>query len=144
MKTYPRTVDDEHVVHNPLQGQFFSQPYFEENFEALGTVTEAEPRSIIVKVPLPPRSLLVMYGSSRYEWEHAIQREDITGRRAIIAYRELTPTYLPQGEQQEIGREILTEAAKFWDDKLELENGKDREDDKIEIEQSEMIPSSVA
>ena len=67
-----------------------------------------------VKIPLPARSLLIMSGSARYEWEHAILREDISGRRVVIAYRELTPPYLPGGKDYGVGEEILGNAEKFW------------------------------
>ncbi len=43
----------------------------------------------VVRVPLPRRSLLVMSGEPRYQWEHAILRKDIQSRRIVIAYREL-------------------------------------------------------
>jgi hypothetical protein len=44
---------------------------------------------IVIRVPLPRRSLLVMTGEPRYQWEHAILRKDIETRRIVIAYREL-------------------------------------------------------
>jgi alkylated DNA repair protein alkB family protein 4 len=43
----------------------------------------------VIRVPLPRRSLLVMSGEPRYQWEHAILRKDIQTRRIVIAYREL-------------------------------------------------------
>ena len=36
----------------------------------------------------------------RYEWEHAVLRKEISARRLIIAYREMTPPYLPAGQLQ--------------------------------------------
>ena len=42
-----------------------------------------------VRVPLPARSLAVVYGAARFEWEHAILSDDITGRRTSITLRTL-------------------------------------------------------
>lgn len=61
------------------------------------------------------RSLLVLYGEPRYHWEHSILREDIASRRVCIAYRELTPTYLPKGECESMGLEILKMSKTYWD-----------------------------
>jgi alkylated DNA repair protein alkB family protein 4 len=55
-----------------------------------------------------------MTGEPRYQWEHAILRRDINSRRVVIAYRELTPTYLPGGKEESIGRLILEQAEKFF------------------------------
>jgi len=55
-----------------------------------------------------------MTGEPRYQWEHAILRKDIKSRRIVIAYRELTPTYLPGGKEEAIGQLILEEAKKFF------------------------------
>nr|ALS04143.1 alkylated DNA repair protein alkB-like protein [Acartia pacifica] len=79
-----------------------------------GNSTSDESDDVLVKVCLPPRSLLIMYGSARYNWEHMILREDINTRRVIIAYREFTPPYLPGGELEGIGGDILNAATNFW------------------------------
>jgi len=68
-----------------------------------------------VRVPLPRRSLLVMYGEPRYDWEHCVLREDIVDRRVVIAYREFTPTYLPGGREGDFGKGILKTAERFWE-----------------------------
>jgi len=65
----------------------------------------------IVRIPMPNRSLLVMYGSARYDWEHQILREDIVKRRVCLAYREFTPPYLPHGEKFNEGQNILKAAS---------------------------------
>jgi len=70
-----------------------------------------------IRVPMPRRSLFVMYGSPRYDYEHAILREDISVRRVCITYRELTPTFMYVGDKQEIGKQILDISSKFWDHK---------------------------
>ncbi|CAG7834971.1 unnamed protein product [Allacma fusca] len=70
----------------------------------------------IVRIPMPARSLLVLYGPARYEWEHCIYRNDVTGRRICMAYREFTPEYLEGGEHYEdVGVDILNSAKNFWD-----------------------------
>jgi len=68
----------------------------------------------VIRVPLPRRSLLVLYGQPRYEWEHCVLRRDITSRRIVIAYREFTPTYLPLGSEEKAGRDILEKASNFF------------------------------
>lgn len=72
----------------------------------------------IVRIPMPQRSLLVLYGPPRYSWEHGILREDIPSRRVCITYRELTPTYLPCGPKADIGETILQAGKLFWDHRL--------------------------
>lgn len=67
----------------------------------------------IVRVPMPRRSLLVIYGEARYAWEHRILRQDILDRRICLAYREFTPPYLPDGEKYEKSREVLERAIQF-------------------------------
>lgn len=89
-----------------------------ENKEETDTITLpakgcAEP--CIVRIPMPRRSLLVLYGPPRYSWEHGILREDIPSRRVCITYRELTPTYLPCGPKADIGEAILQAGKVFWD-----------------------------
>ncbi|KAF2359069.1 Oxoglutarate/iron-dependent dioxygenase, partial [Trinorchestia longiramus] len=61
----------------------------------------------VVRLPMPRRSLLVLYGSSRYDYEHRVLRDDVPHRRVCITYRELTPTFLSCGPQADIGSEIL-------------------------------------
>ena len=102
---YPRVVGNERqVAFNPFASKTDSKPY------------EFKPRveDAVVRIPLPRRSLLVMYGEARYQWEHCILRSDVSARRAIIAYRELTPPYLPGGSENPTGAEIINEAKKFF------------------------------
>jgi alkylated DNA repair protein alkB family protein 4 len=72
---------------------------------------------VIVRVPMPRRSLLVMYGPARYIWEHSVLREDVLQRRVCLAYREFTPTYLERGTRASEGSAILDMAKNFWDHK---------------------------
>lgn len=68
----------------------------------------------VVRIPMPRRSLLVMYGSARYDWEHQVLREDISNRRVCLAYREFTPPYLNHGENFEEVKDILQLAEHFY------------------------------
>jgi len=96
--TFPKVIKDDCVVAS-------GPPYsFKEELDM----------GVMVRVPLPRRSLLVMYGEARYQWEHCILRSDISARRVIIAYRELTPPYLPGGRDQAIGDIIVDRAKQFW------------------------------
>lgn len=68
----------------------------------------------IIRIPMPRRSLLVMYGEARYEWEHQILREDIKDKRICLAYREFTPPFLEGGDSYDIGKSILKVAQNFF------------------------------
>lgn len=108
VQTYPRVLseDGRTVLLNPFQDKFHSDPYLLKENHLLDAV---------VRIPLPRRSLLVFYGEPRYDWEHCILRKDISDRRIVIAYRELTPLYLKGGKEEERGREILAAAKQFWE-----------------------------
>lgn len=69
---------------------------------------------IAIRLPLPAKSLMVLYGSARYNWEHFVLREDVTARRVCLAYRELTPPYLENGVHEKEAFEILEKAKVFW------------------------------
>ncbi|KAF9408834.1 hypothetical protein HW555_011608 [Spodoptera exigua] len=60
---------------------------------------------------MPRRSLIIIYGEARYNWEHSVLREDIASRRG-----NLPPPYL-NGDQQEIGNTIRKIGQNFWDHK---------------------------
>ena len=69
---------------------------------------------LLVRVPMPARSLLSLYGAARYEWEHFIYREDVTTRRLVIAYREFTPPYLEGGKYWDQAKCITKASLNFW------------------------------
>ncbi|XP_055295379.1 alpha-ketoglutarate-dependent dioxygenase alkB homolog 4 [Sitodiplosis mosellana] len=73
---------------------------------------------VLIKVPMPNRSLIVLYGSPRYQFEHSVLRTDITSRRVCIAYREFTPMYLKNGESFEKSEPIFQTAKSFWLDEI--------------------------
>lgn len=45
-----------------------------------------------IRVPLPARSAVLLFGDARYAWEHAILSEDVRGRRTSLTLRTLAPT----------------------------------------------------
>lgn len=71
--------------------------------------------NMLIKVPMPNRSLIVLYGSPRYQFEHSVLRTDVISRRVCIAYREFTPMYL--GEK---GESILKTAKSFWSHEISV------------------------
>lgn len=80
----------------------------------MDTSVKPDGTDIVIRVPMPRRSLLVMYGPARYMWEHSVLREDILERRVCLAYREFTPTYLERGKLAHEGHVILHMARNFW------------------------------
>ncbi|XP_047528123.1 alpha-ketoglutarate-dependent dioxygenase alkB homolog 4 [Vanessa atalanta] len=77
---------------------------------------------VIIRIPMIRRSLLIIYGESRYHWEHAVLREDIKTRRVCLAYREFTPPYMNNGTHNVIGHEIRNKAKNFWDHQERYKN----------------------
>ncbi len=110
LDNFPRILDDAgNVVFNPFRkdDDSDSKPYRRK--DGVGLLNAA------VRIPLPRRSLLIFFGEPRYDWEHCILRQDIKERRVVIAYRELTPPYLPNGRFYDIiGKDILNQASIFW------------------------------
>ncbi|XP_068987111.1 alpha-ketoglutarate-dependent dioxygenase alkB homolog 4-like isoform X2 [Bombus flavifrons] len=70
-------------------------------------------KDIVVRLPMPEGSLMILYDSARYKWEHCVLREDITSKRICLAYRELTPPYLCTSTNNEIVKELLKRASVF-------------------------------
>lgn len=79
-----------------------------------------EYNNILVQLPMPNRSLIVLFGPARYQYEHSVLRKDITSRRVCIAYREFTPMYLKNGHHSEKGASILETSKHFWDEADEV------------------------
>lgn len=73
-----------------------------------------EPDGAVVRLPLPRRALVVLFGEARYEWEHAVLREDVLERRVCLTYRELAPPFRGSGPQARVGAEILERARVFF------------------------------
>jgi len=77
------------------------------------TMTCDERPGLEVLVPMPARSLIVVHGEARTIWKHAVKRSDICSRRLAITFRELTPEFLPGGQNEETGRALLDIALTF-------------------------------
>lgn len=76
---------------------------------------------MLIKVPMPNRSLIVMYGMPRYQFEHSVLRTDINARRVCIAYREFTPMYLANGKSYDKSEAIFKTAQSFWLNDISVE-----------------------
>lgn len=110
-------VDSYPQVMNEAKGQVAFNPFTspkEHPYPPFSMAKCDDPEPSVIRIPLPRRSLLVFYGQPRYKWEHCILRRDITSRRIVIAYREFTPTYLPNGAEESKGKEILAQAQQFF------------------------------
>ncbi|KAG6442165.1 alpha-ketoglutarate-dependent dioxygenase alkB homolog 4 [Manduca sexta] len=101
------------------EGRFLND-WEKENTNPLEISKSQLTRDAIIRIPMPRRSLLIIYGEPRYHWEHCVLREDITSRRVCIAYREFTPPYLTGGGHQELGKEITDRAKIFWNHEMLL------------------------
>jgi alkylated DNA repair protein alkB family protein 4 len=58
---------------------------------------------IEIEVPLPAGSVYLMTKSSRFEWQHGINKKHIKGRRMVTTFRELTHELL----ETDIGQEMI-------------------------------------
>ncbi|GAU90878.1 hypothetical protein RvY_03236 [Ramazzottius varieornatus] len=83
------------------------------------TLSPLQPKAFFpipaVRVALPRRSLFVMAGEARHQWQHAIHPEDIHSRRIAMTFRELSAEFLT-GAQSDMGRAILRTAQSFTGD----------------------------
>ncbi len=59
-----------------------------------------------VRVPIPARSLALVFGEARHAWEHALLAPDVSGPRTSITLRTISPALAGRPE----GREILERA----------------------------------
>ncbi|XP_078000368.1 alpha-ketoglutarate-dependent dioxygenase alkB homolog 4-like [Glandiceps talaboti] len=66
-----------------------------------------------VDIHLPRRSLVIVYGPARYDWMHAIHRQDITSRRIAITFRELSSEFCHGGAKADVGNELVEIAKRF-------------------------------
>jgi alkylated DNA repair protein alkB family protein 4 len=57
-----------------------------------------------VRVALPARSLAVLYGPARFEWEHGVLAYDIRGRRTSITLRTLSEAFGRTDEGCQVAR----------------------------------------
>ncbi|KAG5844450.1 hypothetical protein ANANG_G00162660 [Anguilla anguilla] len=75
--------------------------------------SEEGQREVRVCVGFPRRSLLVLHGEARHKWKHAIHRQDIRQRRVCSTFRELSSAFLPGGEYEALGSQLLDIALGF-------------------------------
>lgn len=61
-----------------------------------------------IHIPLYRRSLIVLYGTARYNWYHAIHRKFVDSRRLAMTFRELSEEFLPGGAEEKTGKELLS------------------------------------
>ncbi|XP_060029424.1 alpha-ketoglutarate-dependent dioxygenase alkB homolog 4 isoform X1 [Erinaceus europaeus] len=80
---------------------------------AVATCRSVSCLEVEVAVALPRRSLLVLRGPARHQWQHAIHRGDVRARRVGTTFRELAAEFRPGGKQQDLGRELLQVALSF-------------------------------
>lgn len=67
-----------------------------------------------VEICMPQRSLIIVSGSARYQWQHSIQRRHVTARRIAVTFRELSAAFQPEGASYApMGKLILDMAALY-------------------------------
>ncbi|XP_062142995.1 alpha-ketoglutarate-dependent dioxygenase alkB homolog 4 [Drosophila sulfurigaster albostrigata] len=90
------------------------EEYEEQLLEPLLTAEQlAEYKGKVLRIPMPNLSLIVLYGPARYQFEHAVLREDVQERRVCIAYREFTPMYI-EGKHKDQGEPVTQQSQHFW------------------------------
>ena len=82
------------------------------NLDCVDIPLPEEVPNICVRIPMPARSLMVIFNSARYQWEHCVLRRDISDRRVCIALREFTKPYLQP--QEESAQAILQVASNYF------------------------------
>lgn len=70
--------------------------------------------NVVIRIPMPECSLIVLYGPARYQFEHCVLREDVNERRVCLAYREFTPFYSNGEKYENEGKLVLDQATFFW------------------------------
>jgi DNA N6-methyl adenine demethylase len=68
---------------------------------------------IEVRMPLPERSMIIIDGSARHDWTHAIHRSDITDRRISVTFRELSSEFKKGGLKEAEGNKLIDIALTF-------------------------------
>ena len=74
------------------------------------------PAALQICIPLPQRSLVVIKGASRHQWQHSIHRQQIVSRRIATTLRELTAEFMPGGKLYDgtgKGKDILDAASSY-------------------------------
>lgn len=79
--------------HNALYPQQYNIDLVKEYEDHLIHALSETVDDVIIRIPQPEKSLMVLFGSPRYQFEHSVLREDIERRRVAICYREFTIPY---------------------------------------------------
>lgn len=81
--------------HLPMYPQQYNLDFMYEQYkdELISPLEPIIDDKTIIRIPMPEKSILVLYGPPRYQYEHSVLREDIVERRVAIAYREFTIPY---------------------------------------------------
>lgn len=94
--------------HVPLYPQQYNIDLVNEyKNQLISPLEESIVDNVAIRIPMPEKSLLILYGPPRYQYEHSVLREDITTRRVAIAYREFTIPYLKSGQKFNEAQEIF-------------------------------------
>lgn len=67
----------------------------------------------VIRIPLLRRSALVLFAESRYQWQHAVFREDISDRRVASTLRELGKPVLNSPSFSSLNSLLFDIALKF-------------------------------
>lgn len=79
--------------HSPTYPQQYNIDCVEQyRTQLIGELNDSIPEDLLVRIYMPAKSLIAIYGMPRYKFEHSVLREDISDRRVCIAYREFTKT----------------------------------------------------
>lgn len=93
--------------HVPLYDQQYNIDFIDQyKNQLISPLEESIAGNIVVRIPMPENSVLVLYGPPRYQYEHSVLREDIDARRVAIAYREFTIPYQKTSHQFSQAEEI--------------------------------------
>jgi len=116
-----RAVELCHLNYDPERGSTID-PHLDDAWlwgERLVTVNLGSPAvltltdgPLAVRVALDPRSLVVLSGDARHRWKHAVFREDVSGTRVAMTFRELSREFQDGGLQEGVGNELLQRAQK--------------------------------
>uniref|UniRef100_UPI00358E5553 alpha-ketoglutarate-dependent dioxygenase alkB homolog 4 isoform X2 n=1 Tax=Myxine glutinosa TaxID=7769 RepID=UPI00358E5553 len=81
--------------------------------ECSGSTKWLAARDVCVRLPVPPRSLMVLSGPARHQWLHGVRREDVCARRVCVTFRELSPAFCAGGVHENEGNALLQKALSF-------------------------------
>lgn len=80
--------------HIPLYAQQYNIDFIEQyKNQLISPLKDSISDNAVIRIPMPEKTLLVLFGPPRYQYEHSVLREDIFTRRICLAYREFTVPY---------------------------------------------------